>query len=193
MRNVNATGEKLAGLKNDGWLVRSKVKQMCYVLLGLSMFVLKYDSFFFLWLFHSTFTCNWNRRAFNANFETRDSRNGFSCTQFRFSTVMHCGYLWTGRDFYRRSSVWECGAAESLEKLFCVPTYRDKLSNPRFFECSVRCMWRRHSTVTDCYNYVFASDPTAVIGRHIDILSIDSMHSSHRSLQKKKRRKMTTS
>lgn len=75
----------------------------------------------------------------------------------------------------------------SVVKLNRSETYPDKLDNLKFFECSVRCMWRRHLTVTDYYNYVFASVPTAVIVPYIDILSIDSMHSSHRSLQRKNR------
>lgn len=54
------------------------------------------------------------------------------------------------------------------------------------FECYVRCIWRRHLTAKDYYNYGFASDPTAANVRRIYILSIGSMHSSHRLLQIKR-------
>lgn len=168
-------GAPSAGLKNDGWLVRSKVKQMCYVLLGLSVFVLKCDLGFG--------SSNIHKQLNLANVQ---SKMEFLVVSAIFSPAEFCFAV-----IYESLAIFiadRCNEKESAvqSERNCSETYRDNLNNLEFFECSGRCMWRRHSTATDCYNYVFAFDPTAVIALHIGILSIDSKRSSRRSLQRKK-------
>lgn len=54
-------------------------------------------------------------------------------------------------------------------------------------------MGRRHLTAKDYYNCEFVSDPTAANARHIYILSMHYMHSSHRLLQIKEEKRMNKS
>lgn len=93
--------------------------------------------------------------------------------------------LFMNLKFFFIADQWHATVRFVFERRERGVTYRDTLNNPKFFVCSVRCMWRHHLTVTDYYSYVYVFDPTAAIDRHIDIQSIDSMYSSHHSLQKR--------
>lgn len=102
-----------------------------------------------------------------------------SLLSFRFAVIYESFYA-IFAFFSVLSTIGVCGLRCAVNELI---TYPDKSSNRMFFECLVRCMWRRHLTVTDYCNYVFAFDPMVAIGLHIDTPSKGSMDCSRRLLQ----------